>query len=229
MPRFVMALVGTSLALLLVVPYPRVTRAGEAEIPTLPLALHVARSGDHPVVDAAWIETEIAIAEQIFSVHGVHFKKVTERALEVPDSSAPPANSPHARLESRADRDALASELDAKVVNVFLVESLRDVDDPSLYRMGVYWQNRAHPEQRYVIVVADAKPSVLAHELGHYFGNPHSPVVNNLMSYHRSGDAIFLDDAQGRIIQRSARTFLANHTLAPAAEWTVDPSLRTPL
>ncbi len=209
--------------MLLVVPYPRIGRAGEAEIPTLPLALHVARTDGHPVVDAAWIEAEIAVAEQLFSVHGVHFKKVTERALEAQDEASPPANSPHARLESRADRDALAAELDAKVVNVFLVDSLRDVDDTSLYRMGMCWQNRAHVEQRYVVVAATARPSVLAHELGHYFGNPHSTVMNNLMSYDRSGDGIFLDGAQGRKIRAFARAFLANHTLGPAADFAVGP------
>ncbi len=212
MGRISITLVGAALAMVLVAPFPRIGRAGEAELPALPLSLHVARTDGHPIVDAAWIESEIAVAEQLFSVHGVHFKKVKESA-----------NFPQAHLESRADRDALAAELDARVVNVFLVDSLRDVDDTSLYRMGVCWQNRAHAEQRYVVVAATARPSVLAHELGHYFGNPHSTVTNNLMSYDRSGDEIFLDEAQGRKIRAFARAFLANHTLAPAADFAVGP------
>ncbi|MEZ4468886.1 MAG: hypothetical protein R3F43_31770 [bacterium] len=42
----------------------------------------------------------------------------------------------NARLEDRADRNALGAFLQGGVVNAFIVASLRDVDDPTLLRQG---------------------------------------------------------------------------------------------
>ena len=36
-------------------------------------------------------------------------------------------------------------------------------------------------------------PTTLAHELGHFLGNGHAYVKNNLMSYERDGGEVFLD------------------------------------
>ncbi len=82
--------------------------------------------------------------------------------------------------------------------------------------MGVHWRNGAAPSHRYVIVSAEAVPSVLAHELGHYNGLGHSPTVDNLMSYHRSGDQIFLHPQQAMTVRAFARLAFASHEIAPA-------------
>jgi hypothetical protein len=55
---------------------------------------------------------------------------------------------------------------------------------------------------------------VLAHELGHFFGNGHSDVADNLMSYTRTGGRVFLDDAQIDRIQVYSWRFLASGRLA---------------
>jgi hypothetical protein len=60
-------------------------------------------------------------------------------------------------------------------------------------------------------------PTVLAHEMGHYFGNGHSGTLDNLMSYERTGGPVFLDPAQGRVIQASARQAFASGELIPRA------------
>ena len=50
---------------------------------------------------------------------------------------------------------------------------------------------------------------MLAHELGHFFGNGHTEVADNLMSYVRTGAQVFLDEAQIERVQSFAERFLA--------------------
>lgn len=178
----------------------------------VPIGVAIAPRGDAPtgddllpVVDAAFVAAQLAAANEVFAEHHVRFvEHVTSRAL-------PPSTR---RLETRADRDALAASMVGAVVNVFLVESLRDVDDPSRYRMGVCWRKLTDTSKRYVIVAASAAPTVLAHELGHFLGNGHSTVKNNLMSYDRDGGKVFLDAGQGRTARATARRLIASRVLA---------------
>jgi hypothetical protein len=179
---------------------------GEPPIPVLPLAVAVADDGGRPAQDDAWIDAQIARAERLLGDAGVHLRKASQRALDAR----------FARLETRKDRDALSAEAARGVINVMIVASLRDVDDPRLYRMGVHWRPVARPLQHYVIVAADAQPTTLAHELGHYFGLGHTTLVDNLMSYARSGDAIFVTDKQASSMRAFARLYLRAKEIAPA-------------
>lgn len=121
-------------------------------------------------------------------------------------------------LDTRGDRDELRKLLVPKMVNVFFVESLRDVDDRALYRRGVHWRPAPNPSVRYIIVIRDAPPSVLAHELGHYFGLPHVATKNNLMSYDRDGGEVFLNEAQRSTVASTARGLIARTELKPRLE-----------
>ena len=193
-------------ATLLGVPWPVVAGgAARPPIPALPLSIAVAEVDGQPVRDEAWIDAQVAEAARLFGGLGVPLRKDGARALDAR----------YARLETREDRDALAAELQAKKINVLIVESLRDVDDPSLYRMGVHWRNRNAPGKHYVIVAASARPTMLAHEIGHYFGLGHSPVADNVMSYTRTGAEVFLDGAQATRIRSFARMYLGAKLLAP--------------
>ena len=77
--------------------------------------------------------------------------------------------------------------------------------------MGVCWTGRGG--KRFLVVAQTAKPTVLAHELGHFFGNPHSTVTDNLMSYTRTGATAFLDERQLGTIRSFAARFLATGRL----------------
>jgi hypothetical protein len=187
----------------LTVAWPGIAKKSEAPIPVLPLSIAVARENGEAVRDDAWIDAQIAEAERLFGAEGVHFKKTASRALD----------ERFVRLETRADRDALTSELQKGVVNVMIVESLRDVDDTTLHRMGVHWRPKNDIKKHYVIVAASAMPTTLAHELGHFFGNGHSQVKDNLMSYSRSGAAVFLDARQSQKIRNFARIYLRTKEL----------------
>ena len=153
-------------------------------------------------VDDAWMNEQIAVANELFGAVGVRFRWTIETALP----------EPHGELHSRTDRDVLTRRLEPRAVNVFIVRDLEDVDEPGRYRMGVTWTSRID-QKRYIVVARSARPSVLAHELGHLFGNQHSSVANNLMSYSRDGGTIFIDDRQKANIGSFAERFLAERTL----------------
>lgn len=174
---------------------------------TLPLHVHVApaEGGQGAAVDAAWIAGQIDVANRIFAPHGLRFSLRATTAL------------PEARAvaETRRDRDALGAHLTADVINVFVVRRLRDIHDPSRLRQGVHWRpfgRRQGPKgwiRHQVIVAAYAGRSVLAHELGHFFGHPkHTRTQNNLMSYNRGRGLPFLDAKQGRRMRRWGRRFV---------------------
>jgi hypothetical protein len=176
--------------------------------PVLPVSVGVAATANGPAVDDDWIDAQLARANEVYAPHGLTFRIVERRAIDAR----------HARLEDRAARHALGAELRPRVINVFCVESLRDVDDPNLLRMGVHWRPRGRripAGAHQVIIAATAMPTTLAHELGHFFGNGHSPTPGNLMSYTRGDRPPFLDEAQVRRVHLFARRFLRTREIVP--------------
>lgn len=173
-----------------------------------PLRVHVApgaSESEAPAVSDEWLREQVATANQLFGPHGVGFR--VEEQYRLPER--------HAMLETRSDRHALGALVDSSRIDVFIVRSLRDVDDPSLMRRGVHWRPAGYPGAHFVIVSAIASPTVLAHELGHYFGNPHSMTPGNIMSYERGDGPPFFDAAQGVRIRRFARNFARRRAPAP--------------
>jgi hypothetical protein len=168
------------------------------------LAISIAQesSGGARIVDDPWVDQQIAVANELFGPLGVRFRWSSETTLP----------EPHGEMHSRSDRDVLTKRLERGLVNVFFVRELEDVDDPGRFRMGVTWTSRID-QRRYIVVARSARPSVLAHELGHFFGNQHSTVVNNLMSYSRDGATLFLDDRQKATIGTFGVRFLGEGTL----------------
>jgi hypothetical protein len=172
----------------------------------LALAVPATETADTTAADEAWLDGEIAEAERLYAPLGVHFKRGPRRPLA-------PAR---ARPETREDRDALAHEgLVRGCINVFVVDSLRDVDDPKRLRQGVHWHAPDPAGAHYVILSRIANPTVLAHELGHFFGNAHTTTTDNLMSYDRATDRTFIDERQARRIVARARAYLRTKELAP--------------
>jgi hypothetical protein len=179
--------------------------------PSLPLLLNVAEIEGEAVVDQAWLDERVKWSDEVFGKHGVTFEVVRRRSLA----------EKHAKLETRSDRHALGALVEDKVVNCFIVKSLRDVDDPGVrYRQGVHWRPQGYPEKHFVVVSSIAGMTVLAHELGHFFGNRrHSKTPGNLMSYTRGDGDPFFDAAQIKILHRHVRRFLRSGELVPAASF----------
>jgi hypothetical protein len=171
---------------------------------TFSLRVSIATDADgKSVATADWLASQFAAARDLFAPFGVAFAR----------TDGPSLDARVARVETRADRDAFASHAAAHAVDVFIVESLRDVDAPDTMRRGVHWH--APSGAHYVLLVGSAPPTVLAHELGHYFGNPHSSVVDNVMSYERTGARVFFDADQGARIAARARAYIRSGELLP--------------
>lgn len=178
--------------------------AGDPAAPAktvLPIAWHVVHDERGPVVSDAFVVERVARANEIFAPYGIAFAALARDAL--------PAR--HAALETRADRDALAPGVRDGAINCFAVRSLRDVDDPSQMRRGVHWHA---PAAHFVILSSIAGLNVLAHELGHFLGNPaHSERAGNLMSYQAGPGLPVLDARQVRKMERAVRSYLARSEL----------------
>jgi len=170
---------------------------------TFGLAISIASQGGVHVKDDAWIVQQIASANELFAPAGVSFRWTLEKALA----------DAHAAMHSPADRDDL-SALTEKTgsVDVFLVSELEDIDEPGRMRKGVVWTHKPDGK-RYVVLSAAAPIGVLAHELGHFFGNPHTKVEDNVMSYLRSGGPTAFDDDQIARIGQFSRNFFASGRL----------------
>lgn len=174
-------------------------------LPTIPITRHVVRADGALVVDDAFMDLEMSTANALFKDAGVAF--AFGGVVEI--------DAMYKALETRDDRDKLADLRVEKEVNVFFVDSLRDVDDPKLHRMGVTWRKLSKLSVKYIIVAASGSPTTMAHELGHFFGLDHVGQKNNLMSYDRDGGDVFLTDPQRRVIRSTAQGLLARKEIVP--------------
>lgn len=133
------------------------------------IRLHVARSETGLVATPAWFAAQLAAANRHFEPVGVGFQLAGAAAL--------PAHTAH--LRTRADRTALAKHVGGAVIDVFITGQLDDVDEPGATIYGVAWRSGT---RKFVIVSTVARDFVLAHELGHVFGLPHSTHAISIMN-----------------------------------------------
>lgn len=155
---------------------------------------HVAPSAQHHAPPEAFIASQIARVNEAFAPTGLMFEDAGREALVEAD----------AQLVTRADRDRLLVHVKPGAVHCMVVAQLMDVDETGRERRGVHWYRAGTSRPHMVIVSTLAGDYVLAHELGHYFGNPaHSEQAGNLMSYVPGVRPPFLTDLQRRRIQRS--------------------------
>jgi hypothetical protein len=140
------------------------------------IQLHVAADGDL-VAPPDWIATQIAEANRLFAVIDVGFKLVGVDTL--------PASAFH--IADKADRDELAGHrAGGTVVDVFVVGQLDNIDEVGAIIYGVTW--RIKDGRKYILVSNAAMPRTLAHELGHFFGLPHSTYKISIMNKKKRDD-----------------------------------------
>lgn len=134
--------------------------------------LHIVVTKAGPVQTPQWVR------EQIVQVHR-HFAPVGVQ-MQIDTVSALPASNEH--IHSRRDRDELGrTRFGRGVVHWFVVGQLDNVDEPGEIR-GVHWRLRGDRSKRWVILSKISSDRVLTHELGHFFGLPHSTEAISLMN-----------------------------------------------
>lgn len=137
------------------------------------LAVHVVVEDGAEVVSPQWFAQHVHEANRLFASIGVGFSV----------GSVAPVDAAFADTQTRQQRDELGrKEHSLGVVHVFVVRQLGNVDAPGEVIRGVHWRDRAETSRRWIILSSIASPMVLPHELGHFFGLPHSRHRTSLMN-----------------------------------------------
>jgi hypothetical protein len=140
------------------------------------LNLHVAVDDHGSVASAEWVATQLTTANRDFEALDVGFELARLDAL--PDSDA--------HVESRRHRDLLGRAVHGAQIDVFVVDQLDDIDrDGIIY--GVTWRS-PRTDHKFLVISARAWQRTLAHELGHFFGLPHSTQAGSLMNTAQAAD-----------------------------------------
>lgn len=135
------------------------------------LILHVAPGADGGLVQGPdWLAAQLARANQLFAPLGVGFTIAEVRALDRTE----------AIILTRDQRNHIGRRRFTRgEIHVFLVERLGNIDDTDTDINGVHWRTR---RGRWVMLSSTAWDLTLGHELGHFFGLPHSEVEASVMN-----------------------------------------------
>ncbi|HEY6039197.1 MAG TPA: matrixin family metalloprotease [Kofleriaceae bacterium] len=132
------------------------------------IVLHVAPE----TVSETWLDQMLAVANAQFAAVDASFAYASRD-----EHSA-------AHVVTRTDRDAFAKQVTDNQIHVFVIGKLENVDDDKPVH-GVTWRGKG---KRYIIIAADSPDRVLAHELGHLFGLPHSTYKISIMNKTKRDD-----------------------------------------
>jgi hypothetical protein len=135
------------------------------------IRLHVAVAADGGGLVAApdWVALQVTTANRHFAPLGVGIQVVGAEAL--PEAAA--------RIEDAQERSSLARLVAGTVIDVFVTAQLDDIDVKDHVIRGVAWPAAG---KKFVIISTIAPDRVLAHEIGHVFGLPHSAYAISIMN-----------------------------------------------
>lgn len=135
--------------------------------------LHVVVGPDGPVQTPEWLAAGLEHAFTLFEAADLGFEIVAVDAV----------GPEFMHLATREQRDAIGRpQFTRGVIHIFLVDQLDDVDIPGEQIRGVHWRQRSNVDKRWVILSKIGSKVVLGHELGHFFGLPHSRYDASVMN-----------------------------------------------
>lgn len=187
------------------------------------IALHVVEEEGADVQTPQWVAEQVTEANRLFAPIGVGFRVASAEAVDAR----------FANVETRLDRDLLGrDEHTLGVVHVFVVRRLADVDVAGEVIRGVHWRDRSQTSRRWIILSSIASPMVLAHELGHFFGLPHTKHRESIMNKSPHTDPpwhlrTFPKEEQATMARRRDE-MVADGTLVDARPKDAAPKLETP-
>jgi hypothetical protein len=175
------------------------------------IELFVVLDQGKPVRSPAWWAGQVAHANRLFAAVDVAFELADVHFI----------STTWAHVHSRLDRDRLGRRDRTRgLVHVFMVRQLDDVDIEGNLLYGVHWRDRADTAHRWIIVSErDTSSTVLVHEMGHYFGLPHSSHAVSVMNKQPRAtppwpERVFADPELVRVRQHRDR-MIASGFLAP--------------
>jgi hypothetical protein len=137
------------------------------------LHVHVVVGPDGPVQSPAWLAAGLTHADWLFEPVGVGFQVIAVDAV----------GPEFLYVDTAEQRDAIGRpRFDRGVVHMFLVARLGDVDVPGEEIRGVHWRQRSNTDKRWIILSKIGSSVVPGHELGHFFGLPHSRYRDSVMN-----------------------------------------------
>ncbi len=135
--------------------------------------LHVVVGSEGPAQSPEWMAAQLEHAFRLFEPADVGFQIEAVDAVE--------ASFLH--VATREQRDAIGrSRFSRGVVHVFVVGRLDDVDVAGEQIRGVHWRQRSNTDKRWIILSKLGTKVVMGHELGHFFGLPHSRYRDSVMN-----------------------------------------------
>jgi len=180
------------------------------------ITFHVAHKGPKSLVPKPWIAKQLAHANRLFADIGLGFEVAAVKRID--------ANEAH--VVTRLNRDMLGRKRFQKgTIHIFLVTHLANVDAPGVIR-GVHWRDRGNVKRRWVILANYARQWVLAHELGHFFGLPHSRYPKSVMNKRprklpAAMDRVFVAAERKKMrasLRAQLRYSMVRHRQAPVAK-----------
>ncbi len=165
----------------LVPPQPAATMADfAAAIPPCPssrafcigVRIHLSTQDGAPYITPTWLAEQLAFANRMFEPINVGFELHTVTTIELPPI-----------IDGRKVRDTVSKGVAAlRAIDVFVVGALADLEDPRFPLFGVHWRPAKPAGRRFILLASYAWGRTLAHELGHFFGLPHSSYAISIMN-----------------------------------------------